>query len=68
MHVNHEYVCMEPMTDKNIVLYMAMKTLGLDWLKNHRRVIWLSVNKSDIKGQSLCKALNCLIGGVKTSA
>ena len=31
------YVCMGPMTDKN-VLY-GDETLGFDWLKNHRGVI-----------------------------
>ena len=36
VHVKHGYVCMTPMTDKNLC-YMVMKALGFDWLKTSQR-------------------------------
>ena len=67
VYVKQGYVYMGPMTNKNMC-YMVMKTLGFDWLKNHREVILvMSENKSDVKGQCLCKALKHLIE-IKISA
>ena len=40
----------------------VMKALGFDWLKNQRSVIFIMSDQKDVKGQSLCKTLMCLIG------
>ena len=42
--VQHEYVCMGPMTDKNMC-YMVMKTLGVNWLKIITVILLMSDQK-----------------------
>ena len=39
--------------------YIVTKTLGPDWLKDHRGHVW---SKMTLRGQSLCHTLKRLIG------